>query len=157
MFSLVAVLDLSGVGFLLVGYGPVARNRWGISIAAVSCPTCKTPFTRLPKSHSLKQSIWGGHTCPACATEVDKWGRQIMNRSKLQNDSKNFWTKERNTRVSRLRDVPIVVWVLGTILLALNLWWDLHHTGGFVVDVVFLLLLLIFYRKYRKRHGNEQG
>jgi hypothetical protein len=155
MFSIVTMLDLSGVGFLLVGYGTVARNRWGINIAAVSCPNCRTPFTRLRKSRSLKQTLWGGHTCTACRTEIDKWGRQIMNRSKLQNDSKKFWTQERNMRVTRLRDVPAVVWVLGGILLALNLWWDLHHTGGFVLNVVFLILLLIFYLKHRKRHRNE--
>ena len=59
--------------------------------------------------------------------------------------------------ISRLRDLPAEVWILGAILIALNLWWDLHHTGGFVLDVVFLILLLIFYPKYRKRHRNGQG
>ena len=31
-------------------------------------------------SRSLRQSMWGGWTCPNCGTEVDKWGREVTPR-----------------------------------------------------------------------------
>jgi hypothetical protein len=44
IFGLVIV-----VGMVLVIYGTVAENRWGINFSAVTCPCCKAP---LPKSES---------------------------------------------------------------------------------------------------------
>jgi hypothetical protein len=32
------------VGIVLVIYGTVAENRWGINFSAVSCPSCKAPL-----------------------------------------------------------------------------------------------------------------
>ena len=75
MFSLVAILVLLGVGLLLVGYGTLARNKWGINLSKVCCPNCNTPLTgtRRLKTRSLKQAMWGGYTCPVCGAEIDKW------------------------------------------------------------------------------------
>jgi hypothetical protein len=74
-----------GVGFiflLLVVYGTIARNRWGINFDPTSvCPSCgaNLPTYRRPKS--LQQALWGGVTCSACGMEIDKWGRTL---AKLQ-------------------------------------------------------------------------
>src|SRR5712691_6834362 len=155
MSSLIAMLALFGVGLLLVAYGTVARNRWGINLAPASCPNCNTLLTgtHKQKKHSLKHAMWGGYTCPVCGAEIDKWGRQAPTREKLQDDSKNFWTKERNMGFQRLRDAPPFFWVIVGILIVLDLWWNLHHPGGFVLDAMFLVLAYIFYRRYRKQHN----
>ena len=47
----------------------------------------------------------------------------------------------------RLRERPWSFCILALILVALNTWWDFHHAGGFVLDVVFLFALFISYLK----------
>lgn len=159
MLSLVAMVALLGVGLLLVVYGTVARNRWGINLAKVSCPNCNTPLTgtRTQKTRSLKQAMWGGYTCPVCGAEVDKWGRQAPRRDKLQDESKNFWTKERNIRFQRPGNIPALFWVLGGTLIVLDLWWNLYHPHGFVLDAMFLVLAFVFYRRYRKERNHTNS
>ena len=152
MFSLVVMFGLLGVGLLLVIYGTVARNRWGINLAKVVCPSCNTPLTGTQKTRSLKQALWGGYICPACGAEIDKWGRQVP-----KGNPKDFWTKERNIRSQRLGDIPALFWVLGGTLVILDLWWNLYHPGGFVLDAMFLALAFVFYRKHRKERNHTNG
>lgn len=65
------------IGLLLVAYGTVAKNRWGINLQPVNCPACGSPMPRVRKPKSLSQTLWGGGTCEKCGFEVDKWGRQV--------------------------------------------------------------------------------
>ena len=60
----------------LVIHGTIVKNRWGINLMPVACPSCGTmmPRTRMPSSS--RQAIWGGFTCPKCGCEMDKWGRR---------------------------------------------------------------------------------
>ena len=53
------------------------RSKLGNNPKRIICPNCKKPlpFVRVPKN--LRQTLWGGSTCPYCGTEVDKWGREI--------------------------------------------------------------------------------
>lgn len=51
--------------FCLMGVAP-ARN----------CPNCGSPLPSRRKPKSLRQLLWGGWTCPACACEVDRLGRR---------------------------------------------------------------------------------
>jgi hypothetical protein len=152
MLSLIAMLAFLGVGLLLVIYGTAAKNRWGINLATVSCPNCNALLTgtHRQEKRSLKQAMWGGYTCPVCVAQIDKWGRQALKRERLGKGSKNFWTKERDIGFQRLRHAPPWLWVIVGILIVLDLWWDLYHTGGFVLDAVFLVLAFVFYRKFRK-------
>ena len=77
MFSLLLLVALTAIGMVLVMYGTIAENRWGINLSAVSCPSCKTRLPQIRKPNSLRQAMWGGYTCPACGTEIDKWGRLL--------------------------------------------------------------------------------
>ena len=77
LIPLIAVFGLLAIGMVLVIYGTVAENRWGINFSAVSCPCCKATLHQMRKPRSLRQALWGGYTCAACGAEVDKWGRQI--------------------------------------------------------------------------------
>src|SRR5580704_6737818 len=122
MFSLVAILVLLGVGLLLVGYDTVARNKWGINLGKVCCPNCNTPLTgaRGLKTRSLKQAMWGGYTCPVCGAGIDKWGRQVPRREKLQGDSGNFCTEEQNASFQWHRGTPPLLWVIFGILIVLD-------------------------------------
>lgn len=69
---------VGGLGVLLVLYGTLAKNRWGINLDPVSCPRCKTALPRLYEPRSLRQAAWGGWTCPNCGAGVDKWGREVV-------------------------------------------------------------------------------
>ena len=53
------------------------RDKWGLNVAATSCPQCNEPVPRIRHPKSLKQAMWGGHTCRNCGTEMDKWGRKV--------------------------------------------------------------------------------
>jgi len=73
-FVTVSVLAL---GMVLVVFGTVTRNRWGINMEQVNCPQCSQPMPRIRRPKSLSQTLWGGGTCEHCGCEVDKWGRDI--------------------------------------------------------------------------------
>ena len=61
------------VGGLLVAFGTVTKNQWGINTRPVNCPACgcTVPHVRQPKS--IRQELWGGWTCEKCGCEMDKW------------------------------------------------------------------------------------
>ncbi len=84
--EIVLLLWFLGVGFLfflLVVYGTIARNRWGINLDPIGvCPSCGVQVPTIRKPTSLHQALWGGNTCSACGTEWDKWGR-IMVKSQI--------------------------------------------------------------------------
>lgn len=62
---------------LLVIYGSLKKNRWGINPKAAVCPACGSELPRVRKPASLRQALWGGYTCKVCGTEIDKWGRVV--------------------------------------------------------------------------------
>lgn len=73
----VAFLIALAVGIVLVIHGTIAKTRWGINLSRVECPSCGVVMGRVRMPKSRKQALWGGHTCPSCKCELDKWGRQI--------------------------------------------------------------------------------
>jgi len=85
IFGLVLSVALLGLlvfsGVMLVLYGTSVRNRWGINAKAVHCPHCDTPAPRVRIPKGLREFLWGGWTCTACGTRVDKWGREEGHRS----------------------------------------------------------------------------
>jgi hypothetical protein len=72
----IVAVALVAIGLILVIYGTVAKNDWGINLTPVSCPCCKAPLPQVRRPNSLRQAMWGGYLCSVCGTEVDKWGRQ---------------------------------------------------------------------------------
>jgi hypothetical protein len=76
VISFIVVVVLVAIGLILVIYGTVAKNNWGVNLTPVSCPCCKAPLPQVRTPKSFRQAMWGGYICPACGTEVDKWGRQ---------------------------------------------------------------------------------
>jgi hypothetical protein len=52
-------------------------GKWGINTGGVNCPRCSYPFPRIRRPRNERQRLWGGWTCPRCATEVDKWGIRV--------------------------------------------------------------------------------
>jgi hypothetical protein len=77
MTPLFVILGMLGVGMVLVIYGTIAKNRWGVNLDSVSCPNCNTPFPQVRQPQNIRQAMWGGGTCAKCGAEVDKWGREI--------------------------------------------------------------------------------
>jgi len=77
MILFILMFGLLGIGIVLVIWGTVAKNRWGINVDRVSCPRCNTPLPQVRKPQNLRQAMWGGGTCPSCGVEVDKWGREL--------------------------------------------------------------------------------
>ena len=79
VMNVVFVVTISVVflGILLVAFGTVTKNGWGINLEPVNCPACGSPMPQLRQPKSLGQRLWGGWTCGKCGCEIDKWGRPI--------------------------------------------------------------------------------
>lgn len=73
------VFTLVSLGLVLVIYGTIAKNRWGVNLDPVRCPRCNMPLSQVRTPNSVHQAMWGGCTCPKCGIEVDKWGREVSN------------------------------------------------------------------------------
>jgi len=73
----IVVLVVIAIGAVLVVYGTIAKNKWGINLRRVSCPNCGAPAPRVRTPASTQQTLWGGTTCPKCGCEMDKWGRRL--------------------------------------------------------------------------------
>jgi hypothetical protein len=73
----VVTMSVLLLGILLVAFGTVTKNRWGINVQPVSCPACGSPMPKVRRPESLKQALWGGGICGKCGCEMDKWGRLI--------------------------------------------------------------------------------
>ncbi len=76
-FANIAFFAVFGLWLVMIAYGTLAKNKWGVNFGRVACPECRTgkPLFRLPTS--ARQAIWGGYTCLNCGCEVDKWGRRV--------------------------------------------------------------------------------
>lgn len=77
MYADVAFLVVACLCLVLIAYGSIAKNRWGMNLRRVACPDCGTAMRRVRMPNSRQQAVWGGHTCPNCQCEMDKWGRRI--------------------------------------------------------------------------------
>ena len=84
IITLALILCLAATGILIVIWGSLAKNRWGINMDVVFCPCCGTELPVLRKPRSMRQFLWGGGICPTCGAEVDKWGRQVSPPSGIQ-------------------------------------------------------------------------
>lgn len=78
--ALIVMATLLLVGLLLVIYGTIARNRWGVNFEQVHCPRCQAPVPKQRKPRQRREVLWGGATCDTCGCEMDKWG-QVNNYS----------------------------------------------------------------------------
>ena len=72
---LVFIVPFLLVGGLLVAFGTVTKNQWGINTKPVNCPACGCPVPKVRQPKSIRQAHWGGWTCEKCGCEMDKWGR----------------------------------------------------------------------------------
>lgn len=77
MLTVAVIFGVLAAGMVLVVYGTIAKNRWGINLSPVSCPRCNTTLPQVRKPQSSSQAMWGGYTCPNCEIEADKRGREV--------------------------------------------------------------------------------
>ena len=61
----------------LVVLGTKRRGKMGINFSRPACPRCGTQMPLFRKPTSVRQTLWGGWTCPDCGCEIDKWGKEI--------------------------------------------------------------------------------
>ena len=59
MFGLVVTASILLVGVLLVVYGTVVRNRWGITLQPVNCPCFQAIVPQVRKPESVREALWG--------------------------------------------------------------------------------------------------
>lgn len=59
------------MGLVSLGLLPAAK------LSTPKCPSCGTLQPAIRKPTSLRQWVWGGWTCAACGTEIDRHGRAI--------------------------------------------------------------------------------
>jgi len=76
--AFVATIFVLSIGIVLVVYGTVTKNRWGINLEPVNCPRCMSALPQIRQPKSRREQLWGGWTCEKCGCKVDKWGREIV-------------------------------------------------------------------------------
>ena len=86
--TLCAMVLLGAFTVIVLTWGTLTKNRWGINTGIVICPRCETKLPAIRKPTTLQQFLWGGGMCPTCGTEVDKWGREVAAPSGVQSDPK---------------------------------------------------------------------
>jgi hypothetical protein len=75
--AFIVTLSIVLLGVLLVAFGTVTKNGWGINLKPVNCPACGSPMPQGRQPKSLRQRLWGGWDCEKCGCEMDKWGRSV--------------------------------------------------------------------------------
>ena len=58
MIPVLVIFGLLGIGMVLVVFGTIAKNRWGINLDPVSCPSCNTLFPQIRQPQSMRQALW---------------------------------------------------------------------------------------------------
>ncbi|MGH9714689.1 MAG: hypothetical protein ACRD5M_15450 [Candidatus Acidiferrales bacterium] len=128
LIEMLILFGILGLGMLLVLFGTVAKNKWGINFEAVSCPRCGIKLPRMRKPGSARQVLWGGYTCSGCGAEVDKWGREEVIRE-------GWWSDFINRPGSAL---PLNL-AVGAIFFAVILWNVYDDPGGFIIVGIIAL------------------
>lgn len=83
----VEVLTMAGIvvlGLVAVLHGTIKKTKWGVNLDPVVCPRCGKPVAQVRAPKTVRQALWGGGTCSACGTAMDKWGREILPASNSQ-------------------------------------------------------------------------
>jgi hypothetical protein len=157
----IITFGLLGIGMVLVIYGTIARNRWGINVDPVSCPRCNAPLPQIREPQTLQQSLWGGGTCPACGVEVDKWGREVASQGR-PHPTGSVQTEDQMRRVlkRRLIFIPAAGYFCLTLLFVwLRVWpykegppatligWSIV-VGAAVVETTIFTVLFYFATTY---------
>ena len=75
--AFVVVASVLTVAILLVTFGTVTKNRWGINRGPVNCPACGSLVAQAGQPTPLRQVLWGGRACGRRGCQMDKWGRLI--------------------------------------------------------------------------------
>jgi hypothetical protein len=109
-----------GVGMVLVIYGTIVKNRWGINFDAISCPRCKASLPQIRKPRSLQEALWGGGACPVCSASIDKWGREVV--SKVERNMPSAEQSEHPTR-GTLQKKPLTLVASSFFCLSLLFSW----------------------------------
>jgi hypothetical protein len=85
----IVFIGLSVLGLYLIIRDTRRRSgKWGVNSNLFNfCPRCQEPLPRERTATSWRQMLWGGWTCQSCGCEIDKWGREIIEDIKM-NDEK---------------------------------------------------------------------
>ena len=69
---------VGGVALMMLIASSLSREgKMGINLEAVHCPRCEKPMSGVRVPKNLRQTMWGGWTCPDCGCEMDKWGKPV--------------------------------------------------------------------------------
>ncbi len=151
--AFLALVSFIAVGMALVVYGTIAKNRWGINLAEVSCPRCNKLLPRLRRPQSRKQALWGGSTCPNCGAEVDKWGREVPTAQRCAEAEHIAGEMKRPTPLVFFSICAVVDFALGCI--------RGHSVGSGVLAIVFGLpltgLLYLVFKALWKGKTDDSG
>lgn len=63
---------------VLILWGTVSKNAWGLNLRKLVCPRCIHTVPRGAGLIGAWRFFAGRATCPNCHTLVNKWGREQM-------------------------------------------------------------------------------
>lgn len=75
--TILALAILAGIA-AFIWQQTKAKGRWGIgAVVGAHCPRCGGRLPAIRKPSSMRETLWGGATCPQCGCKIDKYGREI--------------------------------------------------------------------------------
>jgi hypothetical protein len=77
LLALLVPVLLIGLPIFFLVRANKKKTSLGINLQRVDCPECGMALPRVRKPANFRQAMFGGWTCPDCATEIDKWGRLL--------------------------------------------------------------------------------
>ena len=141
MIFFAILFGLLGIGMVLVIYGTIARNRWGINTDQVFCPRCNTPLPQIRKPQTLREALWGGGTCSACGAHIDKWGRELVSPEKRSPSG----TAQRMGNTRKILHRNLIVFTASSFfsLILLIDWLEVvPHTEGLTSSLIGWIILV---------------
>jgi hypothetical protein len=67
---------IASLGVLVVYQSIKQEGRFGVRFGAPpKCPGCSSPLPVARVPQDGHEAMWGGWTCEACGTKLDKWGK----------------------------------------------------------------------------------
>jgi hypothetical protein len=128
---------------VLVIYGTITKNRWGINTDQVFCPRCNTPLPRIRKPQTLQEALWGGGSCSACGANIDKWGRELVSHEKRSPPG----TAQREGNTRKVLQRKLIIFTASSFFCSSLLldWLEvLPHMGGLTSSLIGWIVLVAY-------------